>query len=88
VEVLGQRGQVRLEEPRVDQPAVQQHQRFALAMLVVPGPHRTELHVGRHRCSLARPDPIRRSMLYGRRRQARTGASLRGHLLGEITWNG
>jgi hypothetical protein len=52
VEVRGQRGEVRLEEPRIYQPAVQQHQWFALAVLVVPGLHRTKLRVGRHRCSL------------------------------------
>jgi len=48
METLGQRPDVRIEEPRIDEAAVHQDQRIALASLVVPGPHRPELHVGTH----------------------------------------
>src|SRR6266487_1669855 len=48
VEPVGQRVEVLLEEPRVDQPAVQQHERLTLAALVIPGAHAGKLDITCH----------------------------------------
>jgi hypothetical protein len=48
VEPIGQRPDVRLEEPRIYEAAVHQDHWIALASLVVPGPHRPERHVRAH----------------------------------------
>jgi hypothetical protein len=49
VEVRGQRVEVRGPRPGVGPAGVEQHQRLALAVLVIPGTHLAKLHVACHR---------------------------------------
>jgi hypothetical protein len=44
-EVLGELGHARLEGPRVREPRMQEHERVALAILLVVGAHLAELYV-------------------------------------------